>query len=640
DEVFGTGVDVNNLKSGLEACSWNQLNVVVGNNDPNEVAQGVIEVNIGISLNGSTRSDVRNAVTTAVQTKLGYTLPGPFNYVLYSLESCYGTDCGWAAYAYINHWNSVYQNYYYKRPGVLIHEIGHNFGLAHSGGLDGATYTDHTCSMGNPHYSDEGFQCYNPAKNFQLNWYNPAKITEDPRVNGYTKTLTLVGIGEYDKALNAPIATATSANRIYPVTVRLETGGGADYFVGFNRAIGPNSLNVEGDNQVTIIQVDGGDGVGYSQSYLRGKLSQGQSHNLTNFGGTGKTVTITVNTINIATSPGTAVVTITDNFTPPPPPAPTQPPTQIPTNAFPSGPQTATYDLALKVPKCSFGSSCDSGTLLNGRGTITSGVEPNQPNNLNSCGDGISGTYHSDESIDKIVVKRASGGDNDLTEGEVVTIEATVWCWSTGTEDFIDFYYASNVANPVWIQIGQRQTCPGGGSQVVTATYTLPQGAIQAVRVNLMYGASGVASAAKCVSGSGYDDVDDLAITVKPIVTAPPTPAPTNVPTKLPTKAPTNVPTKLPTKPPTKAPTKPPTFPPTKAPTKPPTFPPTRLPTPLPTLATVSNSSVNKYLCASSQPLVATICKSGSLATSMCPSVNTNTVCGSGNKCWWASCTA
>ena len=182
--------------------------------------------------------------------------------------------------------------------------------------------------MGNPHYSDEGFQCFNPAKNFQLNWYNPAKITEDPRVNGYTKTLTLVGIGEYDKALNAPIATATSANMIHPVTVKLETGGGADYFVGFNRAAGPNSLNDEGDNQVTIIQVDGNNGLSYSQSYLRAKLSAGQSHNLSNFGGTGKTVTITVNSINIATSPGTAVVTITDNTAP----APTNPPTSPPTN--------------------------------------------------------------------------------------------------------------------------------------------------------------------------------------------------------------------------------------------------------------------------------------------------------------------
>ncbi len=145
---------------------------------------------------------------------------------------------------------------------------------------------------------------------------------------------------------------------------------------------------------------------------------------------------------------------------------------------------------------------------------MANGVEPNRPNTLNSCTDGNNGSYHGDESIDKIVVSRASGGDNDLTEGDIVTITATVWCWGTGSSDYIDFYYASDASNPVWNQIGQRKVCPGGGSQIVTATYTLPQGGIQGVRVNLMYGSS-ASSAAKCTSGS-YDDVDDLAITVKP----------------------------------------------------------------------------------------------------------------------------
>ncbi|KAL7430055.1 hypothetical protein ACHAXM_001993, partial [Skeletonema potamos] len=133
--------------------------------------------------------------------------------------------------------------------------------------------------------------------------------------------------------------------------VRLETGGGADYFVGFNRATGPNYLNDEGDNEVTIIQVDGNDGVGYSQSYLRARLLQGQSHNLYNFGGTGKTVTITVNTIDIATSPGTAVVTITDNMEPPPPtPVPTNSPTNLPTNPPPTPVPTAPPSNAPTTP--------------------------------------------------------------------------------------------------------------------------------------------------------------------------------------------------------------------------------------------------------------------------------------------------
>ena len=121
--MFGTNVDPINLKSGLEECSWNKINVVVGDNDPNEVATGVIEVSIDIPLDGSSDGAIRNAVTSAATAKLGHGLPGPYDYVLYSLEKCYGNDCGWAAYAYINSWNSVYQSVYYKLPGVLMHEV-------------------------------------------------------------------------------------------------------------------------------------------------------------------------------------------------------------------------------------------------------------------------------------------------------------------------------------------------------------------------------------------------------------------------------------------------------------------------------------------------------------------------------------
>ncbi len=88
------------------------------------MATGVIEVTIDVPLEGSSRSAVRNAVTNAVTNKLGHSLPGPYDYVLYSLQGCYGSECGWAAYAYINSWNSVYQGVYYRRPGVLMHEVG------------------------------------------------------------------------------------------------------------------------------------------------------------------------------------------------------------------------------------------------------------------------------------------------------------------------------------------------------------------------------------------------------------------------------------------------------------------------------------------------------------------------------------
>ncbi len=125
DDIFGTNGDPVNLKSQMSACSFGQLNIIAGNPPinsagSNEVAPGVIEVTIPIPLEGNDRGVIRNAVTTAAQSKLGFNLPGPYQQVMYVLEGCY-QDCGWAAYAYINSWNSVYQGPYYYQTGVQMH---------------------------------------------------------------------------------------------------------------------------------------------------------------------------------------------------------------------------------------------------------------------------------------------------------------------------------------------------------------------------------------------------------------------------------------------------------------------------------------------------------------------------------------
>ena len=120
--MFGTGTDEVNLKSGLEECSHDLINVLPGIGDEHEVATGVIEVSMDITYENNDSAAHRNAVTAAVQDQLGHSLPGEYDYVLYSLEDCYD-GCGWAAYAYINSWLSVYRKEYYKRPGVLMHEV-------------------------------------------------------------------------------------------------------------------------------------------------------------------------------------------------------------------------------------------------------------------------------------------------------------------------------------------------------------------------------------------------------------------------------------------------------------------------------------------------------------------------------------
>jgi hypothetical protein len=179
------------------------------------------------------------------------------------------------------------------------------------------------------------------------------------------------------------------------------------------------------------------------------------------------------------------------------------------------GPQTAVYDATLKAPKCAVvGSACDSGpSLLLGRDG--KGPEPNQPNTINSsCADGTSGTFHSDESNDRLKVSTLDGAD--FAAGKTVKVDATVWAWTTPSADHLDLYYAANAASPAWTFIGTL-TPTAAGAQVLSATYTLPSGSLQAVRAQFRY----QGSASACTSGS-YNDHDDIVFAVS----APPPPPP------------------------------------------------------------------------------------------------------------------
>src|SRR5229473_1118258 len=174
------------------------------------------------------------------------------------------------------------------------------------------------------------------------------------------------------------------------------------------------------------------------------------------------------------------------------------------------GLQTAVFDSTLKAPKCvNAGSGCDSGpSLLLGRDTLAGGTEPNQPNTINStCADGTSGTFHSDESNDRLVVTTTDG--STLAPGKTVKVSATVWAYSGFTSDHLDLYYAANASSPSWVLIGTI-TPTAAGAQTLSANYTLPSGgASQAVRAQFRY----LGSASSCTTGS-YNDHDDLVFAV------------------------------------------------------------------------------------------------------------------------------
>ena len=71
---------------------------------------------------------MRELVMNEARRKLGFTLPGNvFDHVLIVVEHCYPNSedtCSFAAYAFVNHWQSVYVDRNYEYPAVTIHELG------------------------------------------------------------------------------------------------------------------------------------------------------------------------------------------------------------------------------------------------------------------------------------------------------------------------------------------------------------------------------------------------------------------------------------------------------------------------------------------------------------------------------------
>ena len=263
-----------NMKDQVSACSYDKLNMFPTDGDDQINAPGVMTLDIDVSLCNH-RNIIRDNAMLKLEQTLGHHPTQSYDHVLFLLEKCV-QNCGWAAFAGSNSWYSFYQNVNYKYPAVVMHELGHNFNLAHSGGIDGATYSDQTGFMGNPAHAPgaryAGNLCYDAAKSWQLGWYNDHDITFYPENESSTwgTVKTMVGIANYDQATSDT-----------PVLIKLETGLAEDYFINFNRATGINEQNVEADDEVTIVKANADT---KTQSYLQATLLEGESHTIGSLG--------------------------------------------------------------------------------------------------------------------------------------------------------------------------------------------------------------------------------------------------------------------------------------------------------------------------------------------------------------------
>lgn len=188
---------------------------------------------------------------------------------------------------------------------------------------------------------------------------------------------------------------------------------------------------------------------------------------------------------------------------------------------------TAVYSGTYTAPYCSSNASpCETGsTVANSivRGRLTIGPEPNYSNTVNTCNDGGTGVYHSDESIDMLKLEKSGGGA--FTSGSSVRVVATVWCFGT-TNDYIEIYYGGNVNSPSFGTPIYSTTCPATGQQTITSSYfTLTSSAVnQIIRAQFNYSAAGGSNS--CLTGN-YNDRDDLVF--KAVNAAPQCVGPTSI---------------------------------------------------------------------------------------------------------------
>ncbi len=187
--------------------------------------------------------------------------------------------------------------------------------------------------MGTPQWGDDnGAICYNPAKSWQIGWYNSHKLLLDPRQQAYWEG-EIIGVADFSR---------NDFDR--PVVVKIETTTHVDLYVGFNRAIGANRQNTkEAGDEVTVVET-GRNGERIAQSWLKATLKEGESYTVEDWQGLGRTLYIIAEEIDLGSDSvaGYARVSICLGICWSPTATPTQAPTRAPLDVSYQFPPVAT----------------------------------------------------------------------------------------------------------------------------------------------------------------------------------------------------------------------------------------------------------------------------------------------------------
>ena len=262
------------LKSQYNRCSHGQLQIqeyipgAISSVPTAPNAPGVVDVSVNVNAIGNTRQAIQAAANTELKSLLGVDDPGSlFDLVMFCMPPGTGS---WIAYAYINKWDSYYNNDWCQSFSSQMHEVGHSIGLHHSGEYEGSDsnreYGDQTDMMGFSYRSDDTpAMCFNPAKNWQLGWFEGQQIALDPNTDLGTEPTSFILNGVVDYEENMPGKY---------IVIRIN-----NFYIGFNRAADFNIGVQEAPNQVTIIEKMGEPSTS-TVSKLAAKLSVGGEYTI------------------------------------------------------------------------------------------------------------------------------------------------------------------------------------------------------------------------------------------------------------------------------------------------------------------------------------------------------------------------
>lgn len=280
EAVFGE----NSLKSQIEECSYNQLEIEAfsGTTETGRsIRGGVKDLNIDydVSRVDQNEVDLNSAVLQAVNSEIGNLSSNEdIDLVLFCLPPL--PDNKTVGYHISGTKYSFYSSENCSSTSALMYSVGRTLGLQQSNALSSTgevvLYGDKTGMMGGIDTSVSS-RCYNPAKSHQLGWYKDQSLTIDP-LNYQSNTLrnpefVLNGVSDYGKNSEDALLVLKLEQSALP----------QDYYIGFNSASGINADTPADENKITIHRTEGEYGRSYGTSTKVASLYLGEYYTISNF---------------------------------------------------------------------------------------------------------------------------------------------------------------------------------------------------------------------------------------------------------------------------------------------------------------------------------------------------------------------